>query len=119
MTLKWNGDKILKKVARAQIDAINTTMLAATIHAKNNHPWANQTGSLEGSIQINQPAHRVIGGARGVWGSEDIVYALRLELGFQGRDSKGVVINQAPMPYLRPAAAVQYPLLAGRIRVAL
>lgn len=38
----------------------------------------------------------------GVYGS-NVVYALRLELGFTGIDSLGRRYDQAPRPYIRPA----------------
>lgn len=125
--LKWRGRQLMAKVTRAQKSGVNTTMAAAVLKAKLNHgPGAHaferfetQFGSLERSIQVVDKAMKVLGGVRGLWGSTDIVYALRIELGFQGKDAKGRVYDQPAFPYLRPAADIEYPQLARRIAVAL
>lgn len=127
MTVQWKGGAIVAKLRRAQITAVNTTMAAAVLHAKQNHgPGAHasgrfetQTASLERSIRIVKAAKRIVGGAIGTWGSTDTVYARRIELGFQGKDSAGRVVDAPAFPFLIPAAQVEYPKLAGRIRVAL
>lgn len=108
--LDWNGDALARKIAAASLTGINATMADAVTHAKRNHEWQNRTGSLEGSISIAEFAKRVGRGARGLWGSKDIVYALIHELG--GRHIKA-------RPYLRPAADATYGALAGHIRRAL
>ena len=126
MTLIWRGKQVVTAMEAAEIDAINTTMAAAVIHAKSNHgPGArasgrfeSQTGSLERSVRITTPGRAEFTGSRGQWGSTDIVYARRIELGFQGKDSLGRVINQPALPFLSPAASEEYPKLAGRIREA-
>ena len=125
MTLNWNGDKLKKRMRRAQLDAVNTTMAAAVILAKQNHgPGAHgagrfetQTGSLERSIRIMDlryiPARK---GVIGLWGSADTNYARRIEIGFQGKDKLGRVVDAPAFPFLIPAAQIEYPKLAGRIR---
>ncbi len=110
MTLDWQGDKVMSRMQRAQVEGVEATMAAAVIHAKRNHPWANRTGTLERSIDIHEHATAIRGGARGLWGSLDVIYALIQELGGQFITAR---------PYLRPAADVQYPGLARRIKVAL
>ena len=110
MTLDWKGDQLISTLRRAQVEGIEATMAAAVIHAKNNHEWINRTGILERSIDIHDHATVTRTGARGLWGSLDIVYALIHELGGQFIKAR---------PYLRPAADVQYPGLARRIKVAL
>lgn len=125
--LKWRGRQLKDKMTRAQKIGVNTTMAAAVLKAKLNHgPGAHAferfetaTGSLERSIQIVDKAAKVFGGVRGLWGSTDIVYALRIELGFQGKDARGRIYDQPAFPYLRPAAGIEYPKLARRIAVAL
>ena len=127
MSLNWEGDSLTARTRRAQISAIDTTMSAAVLHARKNHSpgahesdrFESQTSALEGSVGIDKPGHRVVGGAAGRWGSKDIVYALRIELGFQGKDSLGRIIDQQPFPFLRPAAEKEYPKLAKRIKTAL
>ena len=124
MTVKWQGDTIKRKMERRARDAINATMSDAVLHARRNHgPGAHsqdrfetQTSALEGSINITQPARLVRGGVAGRWGSQDIAYALRIELGFQGKDSLGRVIDQQAFPFLRPAARSEYPKLGNRLR---
>ena len=105
--LKWKGDKVLSKVQRATLDGINVTMGQAVKLAKRNHKWVNRTGTLEGSIAIATYARRHGKGARGLWGSKDVVYALIQELGGRGIKAR---------PYLVPAAKAKYPFLGAHIR---
>lgn len=127
MTVKWKGGAVISKVQRAEIRAVNTTMAAAVLNAKQNHgPGAHsqgrfqtRTASLERSIRIVEAAKRILGGAKGTWGSTDTVYARRIELGFQGKDRKGRVVDAPAFPFLIPAAQTEYPKLAERIRAAL
>ena len=127
MTVNGKGGAVISKLRRAQITAVNTTMAAAVLHAKQNHgPGAHgsgrfqtQTASLERSIRIVRAAKRIVGGVIGTWGSTDTVYARRIELGFQGKDSAGRVVDAPAFPFLIPAAQTEYPKLARRIRAAL
>ncbi len=127
MTVNWKGPAVISKLQRAQLSAVNTTMAAAVLHAKQNHgPGAHssgrfqtQTASLERSVRIVDAAKRILGGAKGTWGSTDTVYARRIELGFQGKDAAGRVVDAPAFPFLIPAAHVEYPKLARRIRAAL
>ena len=127
MSINWKGDAVLAKTRRAQITAVNTTMAAAVLHAKENHgPGAHgagrfetQTASLERSVRIVEAAKRIQRGTKGTWGSTDTIYARRIELGFQGKDSKGRIVDAPAFPFLIPAAQVEYPKLSGRIRAAL
>ena len=124
MALNWNGDKVKRRMRRAQISAVDTTMAAAVLHAKSGHgPGAHgasrfetQTASLERSIRIVDAAEPVRKGVRGLWGSVELVYARRIELGFQGKDKIGRIYDQPAFPFLVPAAQVEYPKLAERIR---
>ena len=109
MSVKWNGDKVLSRMTRAEVKGINVTMGAAAEHAKKNHPWKSRTFELEASIGISTFARAKGRGVSGIWGSSDIAYALIHELG--GKHIKA-------RPYLRPAADAQYPALAGNIRKA-
>ncbi len=106
MPFTWFGDKVEKKMEAAVKKAIDETTAAAVIHAKQNHSWQNQTGTLEGSIQMRSAASSS-GKVTGQWGSFTVKYAIWLEID---------TANKPAMPYLRPAAAVEYPKLAGRIR---
>ena len=127
MAINWKGNAVISKLQRAQITAVNTTMAAAVFAAKQNHgPGAHsagrfetQTASLERSVRIVEAAKRIVNGAKGTWGSTDTVYARRIELGFQGKDSKGRIFDQPAFPFLIPAAQVEYPKLSRRIRAAL
>jgi len=127
MSVNWKGGAVISKMQRAQITAVNTTMAAAVLHAKENHgPGAHgagrfqtRTASLERSIRIVEAAKRIRGGVKGSYGSTDTVYARRIELGFQGKDSKGRIYDQPAFPFMIPAAQVEHPKLAGRIRAAL
>ncbi len=110
MSLDWKGDELKSRFRRAQVEGIEATMAAAVVHAKRNHPWINRTGILERSIDIIIHAKATRNGARGVWGSIAVVYALIQELGGRFIPAR---------PYLRPAADAQYPGLARRIKAAL
>ena len=133
MAVKWYGKKVSAKMRRAQITGINQTMAAAVTRAKRNHDWKNHTGVLEGSYGLAEPAHETGKGVRGVWGSRDVRYALAQELGavikpvraraLQFRTEAGnfVTVKQVRIPArpaLRPAADIEYPKLADRIRIA-
>lgn len=130
-SLTWNGDAVSEKMKRAQIAGVNGTMGAAVQHAKNNHPWQNRTGVLEGGINVVDYAAPVQGGVGGSWGVNDVVYALMMELGGVIKpvtakalaipDGQGGVrfvqsVTIPARPYLRPAADAKYPSLAMRIQ---
>ena len=130
-SLTWTGDAVLAKMRRAEIIGVNVTMGAAVNHAKRNHPWKNQSGLLEGGINVISPAAPIATGIEGHWGVNDAVQARMLELGgvIKPVNAKalaiplpggGVVFRQSvtipAYPYLRPAGDAQYPRLIQRIR---
>ena len=132
-SLVWRGKQVTAKMRAAQQDGVNRTMAACVTQAKGSHGWKNRTGVLEGGIDVIDYAEPIADGVKGVWGVRDVVYALIHELGgvIVPKRAKalaipqpdgGVVFAQSVTipanPYLRPAADVQYPLLAGRIRKA-
>lgn len=129
--LIWNGKAVSEKLRAAQIVGVNKTIGACVVQAKRNHPWRNRTGILEGGINIVDFAQIEGDGVRGVWGVNDIRYALALEIGAVIRPvhAEALAIPQPDgsvrmakevtipaYPYLRPAADAIYPTLAGRIR---
>lgn len=132
MALKWNGQKVTAELRAAQVAGVNQTMAACVQHAKRHHPWQNRSGVLEGSIDIAEYAGpgKVGQPVRGLWGSRDVRYALIQELGGTVRPKKAKAlvfkvgdrtvaaksVTLPPRPYLRPAADVEYPKLANRIR---
>lgn len=130
-TLIWRGDEVTSKMRSAQIEGVNATMAACVVHAKRMHPWENQSGILEGAINIIDYARLAARGVRGVWGVQDAIQARILELGGViepvnakalaiPQDDGGVVFVQSvtipEMPYLRPAADGTYPALPMYIR---
>ncbi len=132
-SLKWYGPAVTAKMAKAQVEGVNRTMQACVVQAKRNHPWQNQTGLLEGGIDIADYAAPHASGVKGTWGVRDMVQARILEEGgtIVPRRAKALAIPQsdgsvrlvrsvtiAPHPYLRPAADEEYPRLAERIRKA-
>ncbi len=140
--INWRGGEIKRKAAKAAMLGIDATMAAAAIHAKSNHGagatsgpvrdvagkfvkgsggrarFQTRSSELERSIRISKPARRDRRGVVGRWGSIGIIYARRIELGFQGKDSAGRVVDAPAFPFLRPAAEAEYPKLAKRIRKA-
>ncbi|WP_339745567.1 hypothetical protein [uncultured Maricaulis sp.] len=131
--LEWFGEAVTATMRQAQIIGVNKTMAAATVRAKLNHDWQNQTGVLEGGIDITDYAQVEEGGVRGTWGVRDVVYARIHELGgtIKPKNGAALTIPQADgsvrlvsqvtipaRPYLRPAADEEYPKLAGNIRKA-
>lgn len=116
MALKWRGKEVREKVIAAVKAGVDETMAAAVIEAKQNHEFKNRTVVLEGSIGIAQPAKEEAGIVTGIWGSQDVAYALRIEFGFKGADSRGRVYDQRAYPFLRPSADKNYPDLPRRIR---
>ena len=101
--IEWHGDKLLKRLAEAQRLGIDTTTAAAVAPAK--RFVRVKTRILQGSIQTRQ-AVREGGRWVGRWGSFDVNYALWQEIG---------TARMSAQPYLRPAAEIEYPKLAGRI----
>lgn len=124
MALDWKGDAVLAKAERAAVLAVNATMAAAIIHAKQGHGsgahgdsrFISRSSDLERSFRISQPARPQGRFVVGRWGSIGIIYARRIELGFQGKDKLGRSFNQPAYPALRPAAIAEYPKLHGRVR---
>lgn len=129
--LEWFGDSLLPKMRQAQIKGVNQTMASAVTRAKLNHAWQNRTGVLEGGIDITDYAQPEAKGVRGTWGVRDVVYARIHELGgvIKPRHGAALTIPQSDgsvrlvaqvkipaRPYLRPAADIEYPRLAGNIR---
>lgn len=124
MALKWRGRQVKRLAVKAAVAGINATMSAAILHAKSDHGagahavrrFETRTGEAERSIRIVEAARRVLSAVVGRWGSVGLNYPRRLELGFQGQDSAGRVVDAPAYPFLQPAADVEYPKLAGRIR---
>lgn len=134
MAFNWRGPQVARRVERAAVNGVNATMSLAIRDAKSNHArgsaardlegiggnvaprrFESQTGELERSVRITQNAKKDNKGVFGRWGSQGVVYARRIELGFQGPDALGRNFNQPAFPFLRPATK-EYEKLAGLIR---
>jgi hypothetical protein len=103
--LTWYGDALKKRLDEAQRLGIDITTHAAVTPAK--QFVRIKTRILQGSIQA-RPAAKEGGRWVGRWGSFDVNYALWQEI---------KTFSQAGhRPYLRPAAEIEYPKLAGRIK---
>jgi hypothetical protein len=120
MQINWRGTEVADKVIAASALAIDQTTAAAVNQAKQHHQFANQSGTLEGSLQM-RPAELQGGGELvGLWGSFDVDYALWMEL----EPGDQVVIDGETVtreesgghPFLRPAGDAEYPNLHPRIR---
>lgn len=132
-SLKWYGKAVTEAMRAAQIAGVEKTMGACVVRAKNKHPWKNRSVTLEGAIDIAVYPAPYANGIRGTWGVRDMKQARILELGGTIVPKKGqyLKIPQADgsyrlvksvtipaYPYLRPAADLEYPKLAERIRKA-
>lgn len=104
-----------RKLTRSSVVGINKRMAAAVAKARNDHPYITRTGALERGTKIVQKAIAGRQGVTGSWGVVGVPYARRRELGFQGKDSLGRVFDEEGGPFLRPAAAAEYPTLGGDI----
>ena len=104
--LTWYGDRIKKRIDEAQRLGIDETTLACQDPAMSR--VRVRTGNLRRSIPRGHQAARREGGRWvGRWGSADVSYALWQEIG---------TARMSAQPYLRPAAQIEYPKLAGRIK---
>lgn len=132
-SLVWKGEAVTARMREAQKRGVDATMGACVVHAKSNHNWKNRTGVLEGGIGIADYAAEDSTGVRGVWGVQDVRYALIHEKGgvITPKTAKALAIPQddggvrfvrsvtiPARPYLRPAGDMIYPTLGQRIRVA-
>ena len=102
--IKYNADKIIGKMDRAAMWAIDTTLALCVAPAKRETPVV--TGTAQGSIQM-RPSKRIGNFIVGIWGSFDVNYFIWLEIGARGRTG---------IHMLRRAADRFYPGLADRIR---
>jgi hypothetical protein len=105
VNLSWRGEAVKTKLREAQRLAIDETTAACVGPAKDR--VRVKTRILQGSIQM-RPATREGARTVGRWGSFDVGYAL-----FQEVITFRVAGHQ---PYLRPAAAEEYPKLAKRVK---
>lgn len=151
-SLVWKGEALTERMRAAQIAGVNKIMSSkggsCVTHAKENHPWKNRTGILEGTVGISQVATPTENGVEGKWGSLKSNYAAAMELGATIAHPGGTayyidedtglarfVATKSPLseglprtkpheivipphPFLRPAADVWYPKLADAIRKA-
>jgi len=99
---RWYGDRILDKVQKASVEAIDEVLEDTAKDAASNHWWASRSGNLEGAI-VAEAAERTPRGARGRFGSTQ-------HEGFYG------LFLERKTPFLRPAADRQFPKLAAAIK---
>jgi len=141
VALRWNGDRVLKMMGRANRIGINRTMAECVGFAKKNHPFTTRTTHAEKSISVLTPAVTDAKGTVGTWGSILAHYFKYLEFGTKmtrsrtsikqrQRIMKTGVFHRAKnagsppwqggswAPTLRPAAIAKYPNLAAHIREA-
>lgn len=103
--LKWYGKALKARMEKSSIVGINRTMGESVGYAKGNHPWQNQTVTLEPGIRMVAPA--AIKGTKisGLWGVANVYYAKFLERNPKWR-------------WLAPTAEKIYPRLAANIQTA-
>ncbi len=105
MPLFWKGDNVKRKMRTASIMGINGTMAQAVGLAKGDHPWQNQTVTLEPGIKMVEPASVKGSKISGLWGVANVAYAKYLEANPKWR-------------WLAPTADKIYPKLAANIKAA-
>lgn len=105
MGLRWNGDSVKRKMQTASMIGINRTMAQATEYSKFNHPWENDSTTLEKGIRIARAAAILGSRISGLWGVVNVVYGKYLERNPKWR-------------WLAPAARTIYPRLATNIKAA-
>mgnify|MGYP001162003497 CR=1 FL=1 len=129
-SLEWNGPALTERLRQAQIKAVEKTLEDCVVGAKRSHEWRNRSGVLEGGIGIVTFPKVEGDGVRGVWGVQDVRYALIHELGgvitpkqkqilkFTLPNGETVFAKSVTIParpYLRPQADIHYPKLARRV----
>jgi hypothetical protein len=82
MTVKWNGDKLIRKKNAAIVNGLNFIAKESKIWALGHHPnWQNRTLLAEGSIDVKEFAtlksHKVLWGS--VWTNQGANYVWYLE----------------------------------------
>lgn len=103
----WNGDKIIKRMERAAVAAVNETVDAARDDAKTSHTWENRTGQLEDEIIS---AHAVAGEP-----NPQASFGTTARRGFYGLFHEEGTVNEIARPFLRPARDRAFPGLSRRI----
>lgn len=101
MIVRWNGDDVVDKVAKAAAEAVDETTAAAAAAAKSSHWWRSRSGTLERQT-VTEPATVDRDDVVGKFGTTE-------RLGFYG------LILERRRPFLRPAADREFPKLAERI----
>lgn len=102
-SMDWRGPAVQMRVLAAVKAGLNETGLDSVNAAKEISPYL--TGNLRRSI-VMEPARQEGNATYMQWGAS-ADYALWLEIGTS---------RMRAQPYLRPAAAVTYPLLIDKIR---
>ncbi len=102
---KWHGEALKRRMKTSAIMGVNGTMAQSVGHAKLNHDWQNQTGTLERGTRIVQPAAPRGRFVSGLWGAANVLYARYLE-------------RNVKWAWLTPAAREIYPRLAANIKLA-
>ena len=124
-TVRWDDDALRKAVRQAAAKGLNRVAADCVQDAKANVPVV--TGTLDGSIQVWEPAQPGSSGpVQVVWGSADVNYALGVELGDRSliptdsarprAPARGTPRNPGRKGFLRGAADKYYPELAQRIQ---
>lgn len=110
--LNWNGPAVSATVKKETRAAMDETLLAAVTAARSF--VAIDTGALYADITVtSRPGQgrdqggRYSSGMQGSFGAPNIPYAIWQEIG---------TAKMPAHPYLRPAAELEFPRLAGRLQ---
>ncbi len=130
--LKWYGEQLNQKMAKASMHAIDRVMADCVREAQDRAPM--KTGKLRKEIQILAPAKAVKDGYHGRWGVRKAWYAWIVEKGSRAHVAKpkdkaalswpgamhpimfAAVRAVMGRPFLGPAADIHYPKTAQYIR---
>jgi len=106
--LDWRADAVIRRMHAAAAASVNDTVDAARDDAAASHVWLSRTGQLEEEI-VSEHADPADPNPTARFGTTR-------RRGFYGLFHEEGTTHEFARPFLRPAADLAFPTLAGRIR---
>lgn len=106
--VEWNGDKLVALLQEAAVAGVNDTVDRAAEEARGSHEWLNRTGQLEEEIVTEHAKPGTL--------QPTASFGTTRGRGFYGLFHEEGTSHEFARPFLRPAADVWFPGLAGAIR---